>query len=287
MQRIQDSTASPSLPSTPALSGPVGFFTPGSPGIALPTIVKAWWANMMQEELMNLLAAAGIAPDTTGTNFTQVLEALRTMRLGFRQVFGANGSFPVPGWVTKVRLSGAAGGAGGGGGSASGSGNLFSGGGGGSGASCLNLLVNVTPGAVIPVSVGLGGAGGSGTTSGSIYAGPGLAGGATSFGSLLTLPGGQGGGGGNTIPGTGSTGGGGDGGAPAVGTFGGQNGTEGQGSTLPQMQNSGFNGGAGGLTAFGVIGGGGRGGFANFGSGTTPNPANGLAGVNGFLLVEW
>jgi hypothetical protein len=77
MQRIQDSTASATLPSPPALSGPIGYFTEGSPGVTPPTNVRAWILNVIQEELLAILSFAGITPDTTGTSTNQVLTAIQ------------------------------------------------------------------------------------------------------------------------------------------------------------------------------------------------------------------
>jgi hypothetical protein len=77
MQRIIDPTSAASLPSPPTLTGTAGYFTEGSPGVTPATDVRGWWLNMMQEELISLLTAAGITPDTTATDFTQVLQAIQ------------------------------------------------------------------------------------------------------------------------------------------------------------------------------------------------------------------
>ena len=73
MQRITDPTAVATLPPPPALTGTTGYFGPAVPGISAATRFRYWVANMWQEEMMSLLAAAGIAADTTGTVFNQVL----------------------------------------------------------------------------------------------------------------------------------------------------------------------------------------------------------------------
>ena len=91
MQRIRDTTAAAALPAPPALTGPAGYFTGGAPGTVPATRVRYWWLNMLQEELLSILTAAGITPDTTGTNFHQVLDAIRA---------GAGGA-------TRYRLSAA------------------------------------------------------------------------------------------------------------------------------------------------------------------------------------
>jgi hypothetical protein len=79
MQRVQDPTASAALVPPPALTGPIGFFQPAVPGITAATRYRYWIANMLQEELMSILAAAGVAPDTTGTEFTGVLRSIEAL----------------------------------------------------------------------------------------------------------------------------------------------------------------------------------------------------------------
>jgi hypothetical protein len=76
MQRVQDPTASATLVAPPALTGPVGYFQPAVPGVTAATRFRYWLATMWQEELMAILAAAAVAPDTTGTNFTQVVQSI-------------------------------------------------------------------------------------------------------------------------------------------------------------------------------------------------------------------
>jgi hypothetical protein len=118
MQRIHDATAAATLPAPPALTGPAGFFTGGAPGAVAPTIVRDWWLNMLQEELLALLTAAGITPDTTATNFAQVLAAIRalidgqlqfgsTAGVGYYQRFGSGsilqgGGLSVPAQATRT-----------------------------------------------------------------------------------------------------------------------------------------------------------------------------------------
>ena len=77
MQRIIDSTAVASLPAPPVLAGTTGYFGPAVPGISLATRLRYWFVNMLQEENMSILALAGITPDTTGTVFTQMRDALK------------------------------------------------------------------------------------------------------------------------------------------------------------------------------------------------------------------
>ncbi len=76
MQRIIDTTAAATLPAPPPLAGPAGYFSEGIPGSVAATRARGWWLNMVQEELLTLLTAAGITPDTTGTEFNQVLAAI-------------------------------------------------------------------------------------------------------------------------------------------------------------------------------------------------------------------
>lgn len=77
MQRIDTPTAATTLP-TPAATSAPGYFTGGNPatGVAA-TVLTADWANSIQEELMSVLAAAGV-PAAKATN-NQVLTALQAM----------------------------------------------------------------------------------------------------------------------------------------------------------------------------------------------------------------
>lgn len=73
MQRIDNSTASTTLP-TPKPIGTPGFFTPGTVGGQAATIVEADWLNQVQEELIAILAADGLTPSKTSNN--QVITAI-------------------------------------------------------------------------------------------------------------------------------------------------------------------------------------------------------------------
>lgn len=73
MYRIDNSTASTVLP-TPKPVGAPGYFTCGSIGGEAATIVEADWLNQVQEELMAILAADGLAPNKTQNN--QVITAI-------------------------------------------------------------------------------------------------------------------------------------------------------------------------------------------------------------------
>lgn len=99
------------------------------------------------------------------------------------QKFTVNGSFTVPVGINTIYLTAAAGGGGGGGGYSSGANG---GSGGGGGASILKSSYAVTPGQVIPITIGAGGSAGA-------VAGNGGAGGSTIIGALITLTGGGGG----------------------------------------------------------------------------------------------
>jgi len=73
-------------------AGTPGYATNGNPSAGLPaTVWPAYEFNAIQDEIMNVIVAAGITPD--GNNWTQLLEALTIL-------FGA-GTFSVanPGWL--------------------------------------------------------------------------------------------------------------------------------------------------------------------------------------------
>ena len=75
MYQTAQATAPNTLPA-PAAAGTQGYFTNGNPatGVA-PTIVDADWLNMIQQELINIVTAAGITPSKTVYN--QVLSAIK------------------------------------------------------------------------------------------------------------------------------------------------------------------------------------------------------------------
>jgi len=144
-----------------------------------------------------------------GTN-CQLISRVMSDRVnaGFRNfiAYTASGSFTVPTGVTKIYFE--VWGGGGGGGATSGSGTA---GGGGGGGGHIRGTSAVTPGAVIPITVGAGGASG-------VFPNPGGNGGASSLGSIAT--GNGGGGGGSAGPGAsssfyGARGGGGNSAGPA------------------------------------------------------------------------
>lgn len=74
MHRIDDPTAVTALP-TPKQPGTPGFFSDGAPTIGEDaTIVRADWANAVQEEVCNVIESAGIT--LSKTDRTQLLQAL-------------------------------------------------------------------------------------------------------------------------------------------------------------------------------------------------------------------
>ena len=77
MYRIDNSSAAATLP-TPSSPGTAGYYTNGDVGAGiLPTIVDADQLNLIQEELMSILTAAGIAPNKTAYN--QVLLSIEAL----------------------------------------------------------------------------------------------------------------------------------------------------------------------------------------------------------------
>jgi len=177
--RIDDQTAVSTPPAVPTDNiGTPGFFTGGTPGLTAPTRVRFWWLNMVQEELAAIVAAAGLIFNKA-TN-SQVLQALYI--IGRRVLTYGPGtySWTVPFGVYSVEVS--LWGAGGGGGGCSSSSGCAVGGGAGAHA---HGIYSVTPGQIIPITVGA--AGNSGLSTGT----NGTAGGTTSFGGFASAPGGN------------------------------------------------------------------------------------------------
>jgi hypothetical protein len=104
MQRIQDPSAVPFIPDIPPLAGPAGYFTGGNPTGGVPaTVLRAWWLNMIQEELMTVVTAGGQTPNSNGD---QLLAAMRTM-FGGTGTLGGVGYMRLPGgvilqWGTRI-----------------------------------------------------------------------------------------------------------------------------------------------------------------------------------------
>ncbi|MGJ7611163.1 MULTISPECIES: gp53-like domain-containing protein [unclassified Variovorax] len=84
---IDDATAVAVMP-TPEAAGTPGFFTEGNPGLGqAATYVRASFLNGMQQELLNILTAAGITPSKTVYN--QLLAAMRSNALIYATDTGA------------------------------------------------------------------------------------------------------------------------------------------------------------------------------------------------------
>jgi hypothetical protein len=203
---------------------------------------------------------------------------LPLLRPGFStvQVFNASGNFIVPNGVTSVRAKVI------GGGGAAGYHSTMPGAGGGAGGSAVGIVTGLTPGMIIPVTVGAGGAGSPVPANGNN-------GNSSSFGSFVAATGGAGGGGGTVaqfamVGGAGGVGVGGQynfGGSMGsdsivVACRGGDGGGPGQGKGSSGPQN--------GFTATGYGGGGGGGGTTTSGS---PVGAAGGAGAVGIVIVEY
>lgn len=324
MQKIGD------IPNARADSN--GEFTDGNvAGGMPPTILPAEWFNTIQRELISVLTLAGITPDSE--KFDQVATAVAKLITdgGFLKTtnnlveiknagaaavaatlanlglaphglsrFTSSGSFIVPEGVFTIWVSGCAAGGGGGSSLASDGSSFVTGGsGGGAGQSVMCIPITVTPGQVIPVTIGNGGTGGTAATNNA------TAGGNTKLGvggALLNLVGGSPGGvgsGGTTFPASygGPPGGvgypngsyaldtvsfsattayGGLGGQGASGPFG-QAGSAGRGAMGQSVAAfAGFGYGAGGSGAGGA-----------YRSATNVAGAAGAAGLNGYLVIEW
>lgn len=205
------------------------------------------------------------------------------------QRFTANGNFTVPSGVQTVYVTAIGGGGGGGGGAGYYNGGSAGAGGGGAGRSAIKVPVQVTPGSIIPVTIGSAGVRGTGGGPGGVGQNGGN-GGTTSFGTFITLAGGGGGtaGGVNNGGKDGGVGGSGGGsyGTDGVSILAGTGGTGGS-SPLGTAGGSGRGGSSGGQNAtegFG-FGAGGGGGGGSYGSGTSGG--NGSNGLPGILIVEW
>lgn len=78
MHRIDNTTASTTLPTAKAPGQP-GFFTTGTIGGQSATIVEADWLNTVQEELLAILSADAMTPSKTTNNqvITAILDLMR------------------------------------------------------------------------------------------------------------------------------------------------------------------------------------------------------------------
>jgi len=172
-----------------------GHWTDGNvAGGVAPTRMMAGWFNTVQDELVNVLTAAGLATDPK--NSAQLLAALNTLvgpgRLLNVQVLTGSGTYVPTSGTKKIVVEAVGAGGGGGGadaGGRSGDNYIYSvSGGGGSGAYARFILENSFSN--IAYSCGKGGLGGNKPGAPNNQGSPG---GQTTFGSLLTLPGGKGG----------------------------------------------------------------------------------------------
>ena len=190
--------------------------------------------------------------NTQGNNANPIFKALKPNN----QFFSSSGNFTVPNNVYNIIVSGCAGGGGGSGNTDTADAYENVGNGGGAGQYVWKEIFAVTPGKVLPVTIGAGGSGG--LNNGSTLP---TAGGNTSLGTLLTLTGGV---------------------AAAVGTG---------KSYGAQAASCGFFG-TGGFTfsayissGYGIIQ------YQSFGYGAGGAPGgagnNGQNGASGFLLIEW
>lgn len=259
----------------PAAAANSGAVTISVDGLAAQGLKKQGGEDLKQGDLS---PQALVSVKHDGTKF-QIINPVRSASFGANtQLFSTSGSFTVPAGVYELEVEVWAGGGAGGTCSIASNG----GGGGGGGGGYARKRIAVTPGNVIPVTVGLGGTGGG---AGNVQSG---SGGSSSFGAHCSASGGQGGYGPQhpTNPAFGGNGGGGTGGdinssggyasgggTGASNTFGGDGGSASFGGAA--------GGGTQGLSAGGARPGGGGGGA---GSATTNVGASGAAG---YVLVRW
>lgn len=159
-------------PGTPGPAGSQGIPTPDTGWVSLWLITLTYGQTAV--------TAANISP-APGAPFLPFQLPQLTPGFSRQSVIALSGTWTVPLGVTQARVRIIGGGGGGGGG-----GNGFSGGGGGAGG-FAQAIVQVIPGATVPVSIGQGGAGGQSGQSGS-------SGGVSSFAGLVSATGGGGGG---------------------------------------------------------------------------------------------
>lgn len=275
-------------------TGTPQYATDGNPITPTPsTIWPAYSFNMIQDEIMAVIAAAGITPDDT--NWAQLLQAMQTLGGGYRhtavymivagvQKVSIDGAaftttnatiFPAPAsGIAKVRVWGSGGSAGGAKFNVT-AGASSGGSGGGYAEKIVRGLTSNTA-----ITVGVGPTGGTGTPT------DGTAGATSSFGAFVSATGGgQGFGANGTQQGTTSSGGNGIGGDVNI------PGTSGSGAL---STSSGGTGGA----AFGGLGGpggssggsGSVGGTPGGGGAGTGAPSGGQAGGkagDGMIIVEY
>ncbi|MBG0879439.1 hypothetical protein H0X90_21855 [Burkholderia sp. 9775_39] len=102
MFRTDQTTAVTSLP-VPAAAGTPGYFTGGNPATGqAATILDADWLNMVQEELCNLVVAAGLT--LSKTTYSQILAAIHVLGsratvladVGSANAYAAENPTPMP-----------------------------------------------------------------------------------------------------------------------------------------------------------------------------------------------
>ena len=152
----------------------------------LASLDPAAWNNAVTDELLAVIAAAGLTP--TELDVTQLLKAIQSEKLtGGRllniQVFTASGTYTPTVWTRKVRVRGQGAGAGRGGCPATALGQCSIAAAGGAGSYGEGWYSSGFAG--VTVTVGAGG------IAGAVGATPGGVGGTSSFGALLSCPGGQ------------------------------------------------------------------------------------------------
>jgi hypothetical protein len=110
--RIDDPSAAVALP-TPEAAGTEGYFTEGNPGSGVPaTLMRASFLNMLQEEVRNVVTAAGLTPSKT--TYTQLRDAILALSLGqFSQTLASPGHVTLPNgfilnWGTATLSAGVA-----------------------------------------------------------------------------------------------------------------------------------------------------------------------------------
>jgi hypothetical protein len=169
MKRINSANNVGALPAPLADVNAPGFFA-NNPGAGPGTVLSGDWANAVQEEIMAVIAAAGLAP--SGGDLAQLLKGMQIVRAW--QLSNLSYNFVVPAGI--VRLTSVLWGGGGSGAPGGGTPGNGNGGGGFSLKRCT-----VAPGDTIPVTVGQGGAPG----------GAALPGGSSSFGAFHSATGGS------------------------------------------------------------------------------------------------
>ena len=251
--------------------------TPATTGSQVTPSVDAGWSGLAVVTVaygQSTITSANIASYALAPVIPFKLPSLRP---GFSsiQAFTSSCNFTIPAGVSRVKVTVT------GGGGAGGSSTVAPAGGGGAAGSAIAIISSLTPGTVIPVTVGAGGAASSGSTGGS--------GGTSSFGTYVSATGGAGGTGGTSYgPMAGGAGGSGVGGnvnfngsygtdcvlsAARGGDGGGPGSGRGTTGALPAFAGQGYGGGGGGGGSNSTVG---------AGAG-----ALGGTGASGVVIVEY